>query len=305
SSVPTPEVGAAIMMPIHCDSSGDIFVRPPLSKIGPDGRRIAIFDLSAARSDGLADLALKTFAVDPSGSVYELAKTKDERVVIIKFDRDGHYTGSVILDEHFEPLQLGVFESGTFLVSGVTLTKAGSKPEFNPYTALFDRSGRFIKNVDTSEPANAPPASQKTSQGKQSKADKILAAPELGLTESDGANVYLLVQGKAPTLFVISPAGVVDRKLSLAPPPYPNLQVSAFRVGVGQILLEYVQPNALPNGNAAYYLVLYDSLHGDELSEYTRGPDVSGTLGCTDWKGNFSFLSANDREPILLKARMQ
>src|SRR6185312_2211867 len=152
---------------------------------------------------------------------------------------------------------------------------------------------------------NVPPGSQKAGHAAQSNTDKIIAAPELGLTESDGADVYLLVQGRAPVVFVISSAGVVDRKLTLAPPPYPNTQVSAFRVGVGQILLEYVRPNALPNGNAAYYLLLYDSLHGEEISEYTRGPDVSGTLGCTDWRGNFSFLTANDRGPILLKARMQ
>jgi len=306
SSVPTPEVSQVIIMPVHCDSSGNVYLRPPLSKIGRDGRRTATFDLSAAGSDGLTGLMTKAFSVDPDGTVYELTRTKDDRVAVVRFDKDGHYLGSTVLDQQFEPQQLGVFQGDVYLVSGVTLPAAGSNPEFTPYLGLFDRAGRLIKQVGTGEPTYLPKTGSKTGPktGNAGKGatEHLTAPPELGLMESDGTQVYLLRQGKTPTIFVISNIGDIDRKLTLAPPS-PDAQISALRVGVDQFLVEYVRPNT-PNGNAAYNLVLY-SLQGDKLEEYTRGPGVSGTLGCTDWNGDFSFLTADDHGPVLLRATMR
>ena len=103
-------------------------------------------------------------------------------------------------------------------------------------------------------------------------------------------------------MFVISPAGVLDRTLTLALPPYPDTQVSSLRVGPGQLLVEYVRPKAMPNGNAAYYMITYGSTHGEKISEYTRGPGVSGILGCTDWRDHFSFVTSDDHGQVLLKA---
>ncbi len=82
SSLPAPNAGSSFVMPLHCDSHGNIFVRSPsagvtrgsrprpsLTKVGPDGKRAATFDLSAAAADGLGDLVLKVFAVDPGGAL--------------------------------------------------------------------------------------------------------------------------------------------------------------------------------------------------------------------------------------------
>jgi hypothetical protein len=295
SSLPTPDVNSFIIMPVHCDSYGNIFLQPPLSKISPDGKRTAIFDLSAARIDGLTNLVFKAFAVDASGSLYQLVRMEDQRVVIVKFDSDGHYSGSIILNEKFEPQQLGVFTEEVFLVSGITFVRGGSSPEFAPYTAVFDRSGRLIKKVDTIEPVGTPGRGQ-------GNAENLSGLPELGIAESQGVYVYLLRQAAAPTVFVISAAGVVDRMLKLSP-PYPNTNVSGFRVGTGQLLVEYARPKALPNGNTAYYMVLYNAETGEKLSEYARDPDLGGVLGCTDWKGKFTILSTDyDGKRVLVKA---
>ena len=258
-------------MPIHCDASGNIFVLPPLAKFSPDGDRTALFDISAATSDGFTDLVAKSFAVDTSGSVYRLARTKEDRVVIVRFDTDGQYSGTVVLDQKFEPLQMGIFKGGAFLVTGSTYAKFNELRVYTPYVGMFDRSGKLIKNIDTNDASKTP--------------------PELGIIESDDTDVYILRQGEKPTVFVISPAGVLDRTLTLALPPYPDTQVSSLRVGPGQLLVEYVRPKAMPNGNAAYYMITYGSTHGEKISEYTRGPGVSGILGCTDWRGHFSFVT--------------
>ncbi len=73
-TVLAPEVGSSFVMPLRCDSHGNIFVRPPvtqgtqnsrsqppITKISADGKRVAIFDLSAAAADGLVGVSLKTF----------------------------------------------------------------------------------------------------------------------------------------------------------------------------------------------------------------------------------------------------
>ncbi len=305
SRLRAPELGSVIMMPIHCDSSGNIFLAPPLSKIGLDGRRSATFDSSAAQQDHFTDLILKSFAVDSNGSVYQLAKTTDQRPVVVKFDGDGQYKGTVVLNQPFEPHQLAVFSDGTFLVAGVTLAHEGSSPpEFTTYIAVFDASGRFLKQVDTSE-ATYTPNARALAGTKGASTSSGSAPPELGIAESDGTNAYLLRQGSNPTVFVISAAGVIDRKLTLSPPPYPDTQVGALRIGAGQMLVEYAQPHGLPNGHAAHYLVLYDLSDGARISEYSRGPDVIGDFGCPDWKGGFSFLGADHGGRILLKASVR
>jgi hypothetical protein len=313
STVPTPDVGVAIMMPVHCDQSGNMFLRtiqPPiiegsLLKLSPDGKRVATFDVSAAAKDNLKDLVVKTFAIGPGGFVYQLAKTKDQKVVVVKFDGDGRYSESLILDRQFEPQQLGVFKGEDLLVSGVTIASSGSKPDFAPYTAMFDRYGRWIKQIDTNEPRYSPARGRLDGSAGQINTDNPVAPPELGIVESDDLYVYLLRQGTTPTVYVISPAGVVERKLTLSPPPYLDTQIAAVRVGMGQMMIEYVRPKAFPNGNAAYYLRLYELQQGEKLLEYTRDSDVSGTLGCTDWRGNLSFLSADAKGRVLLKATMR
>jgi hypothetical protein len=304
------------MMPVHCDSSGNLFLQPPLSKIVPDGRRAAIFDSSAARQDGFTDLVTKSFAVDQDGSVYQLARTADQRVVILRFNRDGHYQGAIVLAEAFEPEHLATFNGRTFLVSGVTLIRTGRNPQFSAYVAVVDWAGRLVQRVDTKEPVYTPAAGREGGETAEVNAPKDehgagntaqTSAPfELGILESDGTYAYVLRQGVKPTVFVISAAGTIDRTLALSPPPYPNIEVSALRVGPSQLLVEYVRPKALPNGNAAYYLVVYDLANGSKVSEYTRGRGISGTLGCTDWKGNFSFLSADESgRPALLNATVR
>ncbi len=291
SALSAPDADAVVIMPVRCDSRGNIFLRPPLSKIAADGKRVATFDLSAAANDGLKNLLFKAFALGPDGRVYELARADDQHVVIVAFDTDGRYSATLRLDEQFEPQQLAVFTGDVFLVSGVVLVKGGPHPELAPYTAIFDRSGRMLRKIDLTEVPAAPEIGP-PGPAMQSDAPVPLGPPELGGAESDGAYAYLLRQGTLPTVLVLSAAGAIDRVLKLAP-PYPNTIVSGFRVGSGRLLVEYSRPNALPNGNTAYDLVIYDAHTGEVLSKYARDPALGGVLACTDWRGRFTLLSTD------------
>jgi len=305
-----PEIGFSFVTPLRCDSHGNIFVRPPLTlgdknsrsqppirKISADGKLTATLDLSAAAADGFVALSLKTFSVSPDGTLYVFASAKGSlKPAVVTFDSGGHYSGSTILNAEFEPQQLAVFSDGTFLAAGVALVKPPPDPEFAPYLALFDRAGRLVKTIDTG-----------TTDSSQGLGSAMPRALKLDMAASDGSYVYLLRQGAAPTVFVISNAGVVDRTLTLS---YPNRgdHVTGFWVGGANLLVEFSRQNAMPNGNTAYDLVLYGSQTGDRLIEYTKGPDseLQGTLACPDWQGNFTFLSTNlEGTPVLVKAAVR
>src|SRR5579884_2580179 len=212
--VPAPEFGSSFVTPLRCDSRGNIFMRPPLTqvtrnsrlqppimKISADGKRAVSFDLSTAAADGIVGLP-KTFAVDRDGTLYVFARTKDKHPAIVKFDNDGHYSGSTVLDIDFEPQQLAVFADGTFLAAGLVLVKAPPKAEFAPYLAIFDTAGRLFKTIETP-----------TTDSIQGGEAVMTRRPELDIAVSDGLYAYLVRQGASPTVFVISQAGVVDRTL--------------------------------------------------------------------------------------------
>jgi hypothetical protein len=197
-------------------------------------------------------------------------------------------------------MQLGAFRGGGFLGSGVTFGNTAARSQFVPFVAVFDRNGRQIAQVITGERPQGTDRPGRKTKG-ATRTDEA-PPPEFSVVECDGSYCYLLRQADEPTVFVISAAGQIERTLRLSPPGSAT-QVSGFRVGAGQLLVEYVEPRALPNGNASYSLALYNATDGEKISEYWRDPGVSGTLACTDWRGDFTFLSGDEMGSVLLTAR--
>ncbi len=304
ATIPAPEAGPLYVMPLRCDSHGDIFIRrPPLTqgtpkseshsesqpfiaKISSDGRRVAAFDLSAAATDGNPGLLLKTYAVNSDGTLIVLATSKGKNPTLVKFDTDGHYSGSITLDVNFEPQQMAAFSDGTFLAAGVVLSKPSPKAEFAPYLAIFDRSGRLANAIDA--PATDPTQSLVPSRP---------GTLSLDMATSDGSNVYLVRQGSSPIVVVISQAGVIDRTLKLSY-PYPEAHITGMWVADFNLLVQYTRPNATPNGRSAFDLVLYNSQTGEQITSYAKSadPDLAGSLACTDFKGGLRSCLQISRE---------
>ncbi len=303
ATIPALGAGPMYVMPLRCDSHGDIFLRPPLTqgtpksesqptiaKIFSDGKRVAAFDLSAAATDGNPGLLLKTYAVNSDGTLFVLATSKGKNPTLVKFDTDGHYSGSTTLDVNFEPQQMAAFSDGTFLAAGVVLSKPSPKAEFAPFLAIFDRSGRLANAIDA-----------RATDPTQSLVPSRPGTLSLDMATSDGSNVYLLRQGSSPTVVVISQAGVIDRTLNLAY-PYPEAHVTGMWVDDSNLLVQYTRRNATPSGRSTFDLVLYNSQTGEQITSYAKGadPDLGGSLACTDFKGGFTFLSANQQGTALL-----
>jgi hypothetical protein len=210
-------------------------------------------------------------------------KGPDTKVNILRYSDDGEYKGVVTLGRDIHPSRLGVFPSGEFLVIGTkTLTdKPQAAKEYSTVTEIYDQSGRFIK----------PVIFRVGEFGLNKKGSSFAQKTEsigLAQVESGPDGVYVLLYGAQPTLFVISSAGEVERRLPLSTPG-KEFKPATLRVSSGRIMVEFV--NQPQSGNGIYYYVTYDSNTGDQLARYeTEGP--SGIFCCYDWNVGFTFLSS-------------
>lgn len=300
------------VLPLRCDSGQNVFVwgadpsggRLPILELNADGKELLRFNISEATQDGIERAFVQTYAVTSDGSLYELLALPSGIVAGVHFRPTGEYAGAVYLDKRFNTVHLAVFRTGELLVDGTTAMGSDSH---EPFLTIFDPMGRLLAEVQSGEPpltlsAPAPPkrGEKAHTQGAEISPGSV-AAFDLSMAESGSDLVYVLRQGKKPAVLAISPSGLIDHKLVLAPPA-GDPQVVALKAGPSQLLVEYVQPQAAPNGSAVSTFVVYDSNDGTNLAEYEPDPGL-GSFACTDWRGGFTFLSRNDNDqPILLSA---
>lgn len=306
-TISAADLGASTVMPVHCDSAGDVFVRRfqasdgnlPLIKISPDGKLRAVLDIEAAgMKDNLSKLIWKSFAIANDGTAYQLVKDQQGTVIVLKFDTEGRYDKAIFIGK-FEPMQIAVFRSGSFLISGSSIVEGALPGSFPLFAGIFDQNGKLVRQIQV-----ISSDSERTGDIKSKAGDRVAySLPELGIAESDGMNAYLLSQGSKPRVSVVTEAGELDHQIVLDPPNESVSQVSALKVGNGQLMVEYFQPKSGPSGNTTYYLRTYQDRNGELLSEYSRDPEVRGALACTDSRGSFTFLSEDKSGPIMLVAR--
>jgi hypothetical protein len=314
SATPLPGGDRAMLTPMRCDAAGNIFYRGyrspatlvPLKEITSDGKQVKTFSIpDDAMSGSLKGATARDFAITPTGKAYEVLQgpgADGSRIFVVEFDGDGKYSNAIELDGKFIPAQFAVFSTGDFLVSGAAVLHGGENPAFQSFTAVFDRSGRLVKEVDTGQPALTGSVTNGGGEKSPGKGGSSGPVPS-GIAESGADFVYVLKKTGKPVLLMISPAGVVERRIALEPPPYPDASVNGFRVGAGEVLVEYIRPQADTKSNATQYFYTYETLEGERLAAYTLAPDLRGLFACPDWRGGFSFLSvAEDGQNVLLRA---
>jgi hypothetical protein len=306
--------GGPLINPIRCDDHNNVYLRryiprrstlqSPLAKIilTTDQPKFVTFSPDRATDPKLKESLIYDFAIRGS-DVYLLClsadtKSKDAKkantkgadtevvetkVNILRYSDDGEYKNAVSLDRDIHPSRLGVFPSGEFLVIGTkTLTdKPKSDKDYSAATEIYDLSGRFIK----------PVTFRVGEFGLNKKGSSIAEKMEsvgLAQVESGPDGVYLLSYSAQPTLFVISSAGEVERRLRLSTPG-KEFKPASLRVSSGRIMVEFV--NQPESGNGIFYYVVYDSYTGDQIARYeAEGP--SGIFCCYDWNVGFTFLSS-------------
>ena len=146
----------AIAFPIQCSSSGSTFVNivdetPEHSGVFRiKDRHVQAFQLEAV-SD-LHSVHHLDFFPDGDGDDFLVTARPGKRSTevehgnppsyIVRFDKDGQHTGSILLENKDNLTRLAVLPSGEFLVAGYN--EAGNQPEL----LLFNERGQLMKLLD-------------------------------------------------------------------------------------------------------------------------------------------------------------
>jgi hypothetical protein len=199
-----------VEVPLKCDERGNVYLRwyqkeylhgSPIAKISSDGKKTAVISIQSA--PGFEEGAAYNFAVSPQGEVYLLgAKSVAERHVV-KFNNEGKFDSVFLLEPFLEPYHIAIFASGELLVSGQELSPLDGKPTGRLLLAVYDRSGKFLREVSLPRDI-ALPAEQ--ASGKV--AEDAEAAFSLGnLHAADDGNIYLMRATENPIVYAIAPGG--------------------------------------------------------------------------------------------------
>jgi hypothetical protein len=285
-----------------CDSDGNIYARVwagddsgtdrlPVQEITPQGTLTRSFNVASTSHE--TDLAKGIFVSD-AGDLYQAARIANG-VYIVKFAKDGSVKSNTKLDTDprlVDPWQLAVFKAGGYLLSGLT-----GKDHRAPYTAVFDASGKLVKNIYEPEDdeARRKAESGDVEYTRSNAGNRFVGFGDV--TAGSDGNVYLL-RGVSPTLvYVISPAGEVVRKLHIEAKD-PDFVAGSIKSYDGRLAIGFNGPNNL---------VVVTDLEGNVIANYTidrHKPDWPA-LACYGSEG-FTFVTVYaEKELYLLKAKLQ
>jgi hypothetical protein len=312
---PRKSIGA----PLRCDPSGGILFRLAMPDTGVedpvsvsrDGKTVTRFGKEKINDIPRPSL-LSTFLVASdvyiltSGSVplgYE-AKWRTSKgevgsqqatkksTFVAHFQRDGTYAGAVRLDLPFQPLHLGVFADGDFLIAGAVPST------MEPRVAIVGSNGQLLRFVELKGDVHAQEESDVSGKSQDPTALPRFK-PSQGAPESlfdvvygsqiarDGMNLLLFRPTNGPVFSVSRSGEVRVHKLKVE----GNYRLYTIKPTQSTWIVEFIHdvPNSLAEEFSTY---AFDPESGAPLREYTFPADLGWGLACTD--GNeFTFVMAD------------
>jgi hypothetical protein len=266
----------------------------PVIKISPEGEVKATFSADPAGRFTEADLT--DFAIGPGGEVYILAigvkEQQEPEVDVVAFAEDGSHRWSIKLEHVFVAERLAVFPTGHFLVAGrkwikegapgaetsSEAAKGGSPLAGEPYTAIYDRSGRVVRELTL--PGDVSPGDASLSD-----AGRRAARTAISLSTTvagDDGNVYLMRRTEKALVFALSADGTVVRRFEVEPPSADMRPVTMQRADGGRLLIEFakkVGERQLSHENEVFSIV--DSESGERVLDYKiDGSESPGSFAC-------------------------
>ncbi|HKS65778.1 MAG TPA: hypothetical protein VJR26_00945 [Candidatus Acidoferrales bacterium] len=312
-----------VEFPIKCDG-GDIFVAysanpyrgvnggpsPPITEVRPNSKSTVEFGMPPI--DGYDRQDRHNFALGPNGTLYALISasrteaggkgTPRPEYFIEKFKEDGTRDSLTKLVTQagatVQPMVFGVFNNGTYLVTGMAFGHANAEP----FTAIFDSSGRLVRSVRLPDDVRAAPVAHRPPPPPKPGADKepqgngssLLAVSFGGLVSAVDGNVYLIRASNPIKIYSISPGGEV---VNQAQAPIPESDMNLMEVGASAAGL-YLEFGHVANGVSAEsseprdMVALFDLAIKRFVAFYRLPVSVSQDWvpACADNQGNFSFL---------------
>ncbi len=270
-------------LPTVCDEQGRSYVKlvkaapgmvGPLLRLSSKGALEAEFDTAGA--------LVNIFAVRPNGGV-AMVHLDGATKVVDNFSPDGKRESSVRLERPptpFFPAQIAVFRSGDILIAG---------PQFHPgykaATAVYDPTGRLVKQIvldGDAEIERAIEAGDARNSHALQERSKTLSR-SVTITGDDGF-VYLMRATSPATVYVISSAGEVMRKIVVNAPTNTGAPDFGIRVAKNRLALAFSRrcDSALQGESCQgkIYAVM-DATTGQKIAEYeATTEEVSGPIAC-------------------------
>jgi len=284
-----------------CDSSGNIYVsivdpathevRPPLMFDGEGQLRVKFV---SPHLHYLTSILLP-FGLAPRGGL-AVAERDSPNVRVVTFAADGEYESEVILSGPlFTPYQVAVFPSGTLLLSG---SADGRKDRL--FTAIYEKTGGFIKELildGDAEIDRAVEIGDSRFAWSPGEGDRAISSGKAHV--GDDGNVYLLRSTSPANVYVISPSGVVVRRLTVEPVTVGDMpldmQLSKGRLAIGFDGWLGTRSAGTPT------LVVVDAVSGERLQVFDKGIGIFGLARVSCYRadsGTFTYLGMTDSKQI-------
>jgi hypothetical protein len=286
----------------RCDDKGNLYYRPvqslgsgPIVRISADGQKVSNIDLSSVPDFG-GNRGILAWTTGLRGEIYLLAVNKDRDRRFLTFDEDGVFKSAEKLDSEFVFFHLAVFPTDEILATGVKEHEGLNEVSGEPYTAIFDRNGKLLKEISFSGDVKGYPVTEHNESASQS-----WRAVGLGdEVPADDGNIYLMRKTDKNLLRVISPAGEVVRKLTLVP-PHEGWDGYRYLVAGGKIVMEFMKPEAQERNSSTVLYSLYDAESGERQIDYEVTPEIIGPFACYT-SNQFTFLTLQDSALSIIHA---
>jgi hypothetical protein len=300
SRVPVSVAGdypGGIAYPTFCDEQGRSYVKRikggpgmlgPLFRLSSKGVVEAEFDTSGA--------VINRYAPRPDGGVI-MMRVDGGIKVIDTLAPDGTRESSVALERPpipFFPSQLAVFHSGEILLSGLQYD-----PGYKASTAIYDPAGHVVKQLvldGDAEIEGAIGAGDAKDRVQQQNAKAV--GQSAAITGDDGL-VYLMRATSPVTVYAISAAGDVVRKIVVSSPTTTGLPNFGIRVVKNRLAVQFSRSckstGDFDSCRGSTYAVV-DATTGQGLAAYEADKELAGPIACyapdpdrffifSDWHG--------------------
>ncbi len=282
---------------------------------------------------GYLDVVRNDFDVGPHGRLYALLvglRGKDPQTgaqaldyLIGKYGADGKLASYIKLADvpgkTSEPLRLGVFAGGGFLVAGMLFGDGQGRP----FAAVFDSGGNLVSELPAPDDitpvpygqAGLPPTPSEAQEDRkkaQELADStrhptpaLIAISNTLIAGAPDGGAYLLWGTLPQRLYVVSPGGNGTRQFEV---PAPGPGVRALRMGPagpGKIFLSFDTAGRFVSsaGSGAKPLTILDASTGQVAAGYQLAQAEDGLAfpACASSARNFNFVrSSEDRKNLLV-----
>ncbi|MFZ0320679.1 MAG: hypothetical protein WAL56_16260 [Candidatus Sulfotelmatobacter sp.] len=265
--------------------------RPTIRGLFPKGTDVYVLGM------GSTPLGYETRLRKPNGEIVSEPASKTSSFVG-RFRRDGTYTGSVPLELPFKALQLGVFDNGDFLITGIDSSTS------EPRAAIVASNGQLrrllelkgdVHPLDDSSP-NGPdrdPTALPRNKPWRGFAESLRDVVFTSQIAEDNRSLLLFRPSSGP-VFSISPSGEVRARKLRIEGTYRLFTIKRAR---DSWIVEYIHD--VP-GSAAQEFSTYEFDPGDSRAkrEYFFPTDLGWGLACADGD-EFTFIVADEKAGML------